>query len=119
MAFISIGGFVVGGRNGGNPVTLKEFKRDNGKVDLIANFSVVDRSYVYSKPGEDPMGQFYNVEVRGPLAQLCADRLEKGHTVKVDGQQVQRMYNDKLYLDVKNAQITFLERRQQQESVAF
>ena len=40
-----------------------------------------------------------------------ADRLQRGDKVAVTGQLVQRDYQDKLYLDVRGARVTFLEAR--------
>ena len=106
MATISIAGPVTG-KQGEAPVTVKQF--DSG--DSVATFSVADREYVYSKPGEEAKGQFYRVEVRGKSAQVAADRLQRGDKVGVTGQLVQREYQGKIYLDVKNARLTYLEAR--------
>lgn len=111
MATIAIAGTVTG-KPGESPVTLKTF--DNG--DTVASFSVADRAYVYAKPGEDRQGQFYRCEVRGKAAEIAAERISRGDKVGVSGQLVQRTYNEKLYLDVKNASITFLETRNQESS---
>jgi single-stranded DNA-binding protein len=108
MASISLAGTVTG-KQGEPPVTVKQF--DSG--DSISTFSVVDREYVYSKPGEDAPGQFYRVEVRGKAAQIAADRLQRGDKVAVHGQLVQREYGGKIYLDVKNARVTYLEPRKE------
>ena len=106
MASISLAGTVTG-KQGESPVQIRQF--DSG--DSVASFSVADREYVYSKPGEESKGQFYKVEVRGKAAQIVADRLQRGDKVAVHGQLVQRDYNEKTYLDVKNARVTFLEAR--------
>jgi len=106
MASISLAGTVTG-KQGESPVTVKHF--DSG--DSIATFSVADREYVYTKQGEEQKGQFYRVEVRGKAAQIAADRLQRGDKVAVTGQLIQRDYNDKTYLDVKNARLTYLEAR--------
>ena len=103
MATISIAGPVTG-RPGESPVTLKTF--DNGET--LAVFSVADRQYVPAKNGEEQRGQFYRCEVRGKLAQVVAERMQRGDVVAVSGQLVQRMYNEKLFLDVKFASVTFL-----------
>lgn len=108
MASISIAGTVTG-KQGDNPVTVKQF--DSG--DSVATFSVVDREYVYTKPGAESSGQFYRVEVRGKSAQIAADRLQRGDKVGVTGQLVQREYGGKTYLDVKNSRITYLEPRRE------
>lgn len=104
MATISIAGTVTG-RPGESPVTVKTF--ENG--DSVASFSVADRAYVHSKPGSERQGQFYRCEVRGKAAEIVAERIKRGDKVGVSGQLVQRMYNEKLFLDVKNASVTFLE----------
>ena len=39
--------------------------------------------------------------------------MERGDKVAVHGQLVQRDYNGKTYLDVKNARVTFLESKPQ------
>ena len=104
MATISIAGPVTG-RPNESPVTLKTF--DNGET--LAVFSVADRQYVGpSKAGEEQRGQFYQCEVRGKLAKVVADRMQRGDIVAVSGQLVQRMYNEKLFLNVKFASVTFL-----------
>jgi len=105
MASISLGGKVTG-KQGTPAVTVREF----GNGGKIAKFSMVDSEYFYSKD-EDKKGQFYSVEVTGKGAEIVADRLERGDRVAVHGQLVQRDYNDKTYLDVKNARVTFLEGR--------
>lgn len=107
MATISIAGTVTG-RPDESPVTLKTFP--NG--DNVASFSVADRAYVYSKPGSERQGQFYRCEVRGKAAEIAVERIQRGDKISVSGQLVQRMYNEKLFLDVRNAQITFLEDRE-------
>ena len=108
MASISIGGKVT--CKEGNPaVTIREF----GNGGKIAKFSVVDTEYFYSKDDEKK-GQFYSVEVSGKGAEIVEDRLERGDRVTVHGQLVQREYNDKTYLDIKNARVTFLEARRDQ-----
>lgn len=106
MASISIVGKVVG-KQGQPPVALKEF--DNG--NKIASFSVVDNEYFYVKQGEDRPGQFYSVEVSGKAAEIFADRLQRGDRVGVHGQLVQRVYQDKTYLTIKNARVTSQEPR--------
>lgn len=115
MAMISLAGTVTGGKDG-VAVSVKEF--DGG--DKLANFSIADRQYFYSKD-PDKKGQFYNVQLRGKAAEIAADRLQKGDKVACTGQLVQRDYNGKTYLDVVNAQITYLESRREaaDEDVAF
>lgn len=108
MASISVAGTVTG-KQGETPVSVKQF--DSG--DSVATFSVVDREYVYTKPGAESSGQFYRVEVRGKAAQIAADRLQRGDKVAVHGQIVQREYGGKTYLDVKNARVTYLEPRKE------
>lgn len=106
MATITLAGTVTA-KEGTEPVTIKTFESG----DKVATFSVADRQYVYTKRGEESFGQFYRCEVRGKAAEIAAERLLRGDKVAVSGQIVQRMYNEKLYLDVKNAQVTFLEPR--------
>ena len=108
MATITVAGTVTG-REGQPAVTLKNF--DNG--DAIASFSVADRAYVYVKPGDDRKGQYYNCQVRGKAAEIAADRIQRGDKIAVSGQLVQRDYDGKLFLDIKNCSITFLEARQE------
>jgi single-stranded DNA-binding protein len=105
MASISIGGKVTC-KEGAEAVTVREF----GNGGKIAKFSVIDTEYFYSKD-EDKKGQFYSVEVSGKGAEIVADRIQRGDRVTVHGQLVQREYNDKTYLDVKSARVTFLEGR--------
>lgn len=102
MAAISITGTVTA-RKGEEPVTIKTFP--NG--DKVASFSVMDWQYVYTKQGEERQGQFYRCEVRGKAAEIASERLKRGDVVGVHGQLVQRLYNDKLFLDVKNSSITY------------
>ena len=102
MAAISLGGKVTC-KEGAEAVTVREF----GNGGKIAKFSVVDNEYFYVKEGDDRKGQFYSVEVSGKQADIVADRLSRGDQVTVHGQLVQRDYNDKTYLDVKNARVTF------------
>ena len=106
MAAISLGGKVTG-KQGEAPVTVREF----GNGGKIAKFSVVDNEYFYVKEGDERKGQFYSVEVSGKQADIVADRLNRGDQVCVHGQLVQREYNDRTYLDVKNARVTFLSPR--------
>ena len=104
MATIVVSGTVVC-KEGTDPVRLTAF--DNGTQ--IASFSVLDRQYVFTKRGEDPVKQFYSVEVIGKSAEIATDRLNRGDKVTASGQLVQREYQGKTYLTVKNAQVTFLE----------
>ena len=105
MASISIGGKVTC-KEGAEAVTIREF----GNGGKIAKFSVIDTEYFYSKD-EDKLGQFYSVEVSGKSAEIVEDRLQRGDRVTVHGQLVQRKYQEKIYLDVKNARVTFQETR--------
>lgn len=107
MASISITGTVTGKRDADKPVTIREFG-ENGK---IAQFSVLDKEYFYVKEGEERFGQFYNVEVNGKAAEIADDRLERGDRVGIHGQLVQREYQGKVYLTIKNARVTYLEGR--------
>ena len=105
MAAISLAGKVTG-KQGEPAVTVREF----GNGGKIAKFSMVDREYFYSKD-EERFGQFYSVEVSGKAAEIVAERLERGDRLAVRGQLVQREYNGKVYLDCKQASVTFLEDR--------
>lgn len=99
MAQVTLSGTVVC-KQGEEPVTLKTL----GNNYTIAEFSVRDTEYFYSK--EDPKpGQFYKVQVGGKAAEFLPERLERGDFVSVTGQLVQRVYNDKTYLDVKDARV--------------
>jgi len=109
MASISIVGKVVC-KEGTPAVSVKEF--DNG--GKVASFSVVDSEYFYVREGEDRFGQFYNVEVTGKGAEIFADRLQRGDRVGVHGQIVQRQYQDRVYLTVKNARVIPQEARRDQ-----
>ena len=105
MASISLAGKVTC-KEGSPAVTVREF----GNGGKIAKFSMVYTEYFYPKD-DDRLGQFYSVEVSGKGAEIVADRLERGDRVAVHGQIVQRDYNDRTYLDVKNARVTFMEGR--------
>ena len=105
MASVSLGGKVTC-KEGSPAVTIREF----GNGGKIAKFSMVDQEYFYSKD-EDKLGQFYSVEVSGKSAEIVEDRLQRGDRVTVHGQLVQRKYQEKIYLDVKNARVTFQETR--------
>lgn len=111
MASISLAGTVTG-KQGEPAVTVREF----GNGGKVAKFSVADREYFYVKEGEDRKAQFYSVEVTGKSAEIVADRLQRGDKVAVTGQLVQRDYNERTYLDVKNSRVTFLESRPQAQS---
>jgi single-stranded DNA-binding protein len=109
MAAISIAGTVTG-RSGEPPVTLKTFQGKDG-TQTVASFSVADLEYIFTKKDEERQGQFYNCEVRGKSAELCAERIQRGDKIAVTGQLVQRMYNEKMYITIKNASVTYLEKR--------
>jgi len=110
MASISLAGTVTC-KQGESPVTFKKFETGE-----LSTFSVVDREYVYSKPGEESLGQFYRVEVRGKPGQIASERLQRGDKVAIHGQLIQREYNGKVFLDVKNARVTYLEPRRDSSS---
>ena len=107
MASVSLGGKVTC-KEGTPAVTVREF----GNGGKIAKFSMVDQEYFYAKEDEKK-GQFYSVEVSGKSAEIVEDRLQRGDRVTVHGQLVQRDYNEKTYLDVKNARVTFQETRRE------
>ena len=106
MAAITTAGKVTC-KEGTEAVTIREF----GNGGKIAKFSMVDNEYFYVKEGDDRKGQFYSIEVNGKQADIVADRLKRGDRVCVRGQLVQREYNDRIYLDVKQASVTFMEDR--------
>lgn len=97
MATATLSGTVVC-KQGEPAVTLKEL----GNNYKIAEFSLRDTEYFYYK-GDDKPGQFYKVQVTGKQAELAVDRLNRGDFVSVTGQLVQREYNGRIYLDVKDA----------------
>ena len=106
MAALSTAGKVTA-KEGSEAVTIREF----GNGGKIAKFNMVDQEYFYVKEGGDRKGQFYTIDVNGKQADIVADRLKRGDRVCVRGQLVQREYNDRVYLDVKNASVTFMEDR--------
>ncbi len=99
MAQITISGTVCC-KQGEEPVTIKTLGNDY----TIAEFSVRDTEYFYYK-GDDKPGQFYRIQVGGKAAEFLPERLERGDFVSVTGQLVQRVYNDKTFLDVKDARV--------------
>lgn len=103
MASIAIAGSITC-KEGDSPVQIREF----GNGGKAASFSVLDKEYFYVKEGEERYGQFYRCEVNGKAAEIVADRLQRGDVVGVRGQLVQREYGGKVYLDIKNASVTFL-----------
>ena len=111
MASLSIAGKVTA-KEGTPAVSTREF----GNGGKAAKFSVVDTEYFYAKTDDDRIGQFYNVEVSGKGADIVADRLQRGDRVAVHGQLVQREYNGKIFLDVKNARVVFMESRREESS---
>jgi single-stranded DNA-binding protein len=108
MASISLSGKVTG-KQGEAAVTVREF----GNGGKVAKFSMVDTEYYYAKTDDDRTGQFYSVEVNGKAAEIVADRLQRGDRVAVHGQLVMREYQEKKYLDVKNARVNFMEPRRE------
>jgi|DEB0MinimDraft_6_1074348.scaffolds.fasta_scaffold06628_3 single-stranded DNA-binding protein len=107
MATVTVVGTVTC-KEGENPCTVRQFDSGNS----VVSFSVLDKQYVYTKKGEEKFGQFYKCEVMGKAGQIAVDRLQRGDKVGVSGQLVQREYQGKIYLDIKNAQVTFLEYRE-------
>ena len=99
MAQVNISGTVVC-KQGEPVVTVKTL----GESYTVAEFSVRDTEYFYYK-GDDKPGQFFRIQVGGKAAEFLPDRLERGDFVSVTGQLVQRVYNDKIYLDVKDARV--------------
>jgi single-stranded DNA-binding protein len=110
MATISIAGTVTGKPNE-SAVTMKSFpsRTPGGDADVVASFSVADRAYFYTKQGEERQGQFYRIEVRGKTAEICNERIKRGDQIAVSGQLIQRTYQDRLFLDIRNATVTFLD----------
>ena len=106
MAAITTAGKVTA-KEGTEAVQIREF----GNGGKVAKFNMVDQEYFYVKQGDDRPGQFHTCEVNGKQADIVADRLQRGDRVCVRGQLVQRVYNDKTYLDIKNASVTFMEDR--------
>ena len=104
MAAITTAGKVTA-REGESAVSVREF----GNGGKVAKFSMVDKEYFYVKQGDERFGQFYNCEVNGKQADIVADRLQRGDRVCVRGQLVQREYEDKIYLEIRNASVTFME----------
>ena len=99
MAQATVSGTVVC-KEGQSPVTIRELTPSY----KVAEFSVRDTEYFYYK-GDDKPGQFYSVQVTGKQAEFLSDRIERGDFVSVTGQLVQRVWKDKVYLDVKDARV--------------
>ena len=87
-------------KEGTPAVTLKTL----GESYTIAEFSVRDTEYFYYK-GDDKPGQFYRVQVGGKQAEYVSNSLNRGDFVCVTGQLVQNVFNDKTYLNVKDARV--------------
>lgn len=98
MAQITVSGAVCGGSKGGPAVVLKEIT----PTYKVAELSIRDTEYFYNK-GEDRPGQFYKIQITGKQAEIAVERLDKGDFIMATGQLVQREYNDRIYLDVKDA----------------
>jgi len=99
MATITVSGTIVG-REGEPVVTQKTL----GSDFVIYEFSVLDTEY-YGGKKKDDRGQFYKVQVTGRQGEFLVNSLERRDFVSVTGQLVQREYNDKLFLDIKNARV--------------
>lgn len=99
MATITASGTVIG--RDGEPVVQKKVL---GNDFTIYEFSIVDTEY-YGGKKKDDKGQFYKVQVTGKSGEYLEESLEKRDFVSVTGQLVQREYNDRLYLDIKNARV--------------
>jgi single-stranded DNA-binding protein len=99
MAQVTLSGTVCC-KQGDPAVTLKKLGNDY----TVAEFSIRDTEYFYYK-GDDKPGQFYKVQVGGKAAEFLPDRLERGDFVSVTGQLVQREYNGRTFLDVKDARV--------------
>lgn len=113
MAHISIAGKVI------KQPELRFFDSGSQTVTL----SVVDREYVKPKKGEEEApGQFYDVEVWGKYAEICADRLAKGSRVGITGKAEWQEYTTKTgekrrVLKVVNPSVTFLDTKDEKESL--
>ena len=113
MAHISIAGKVI------KQPEIRFFDSGSQTVTL----SVVDREYVRPGKGqEEAPGQFYDVEVWGKYAEICADRLVKGSRIAATGQAVWQEYTTKAgekrrVLKVTNPSITFLDTREEKEAL--
>ena len=113
MATLTIAGVVT------KQPELKFF--DSGSQ--TCSFSVVDKEYVRPKKGEDEApGQFYDVEVWGKYAEICADRLTKGSRCAVAGQAVWQEYTTKAgekrkVLKLTNPNVTFMDTKAQREAL--
>ena len=113
MAHISIAGKVI------KQPELRFFDSGSQTVTL----SVVDREYVKPKKGEDEApGQFYDVEVWGKYAEICADRLVKGSRIAATGKAEWQEYTTKAgekrrVLKVTNPSVTFLDTKDEKEAL--
>jgi len=113
MAHISIAGKVI------KQPELRFF--DSGKQTLT--LSVVDREYVKPKKGEEMApGQFYDVEVWGTYAEICADRLVKGSRIACSGKAEWQEYVNKSgekrrVLKITNPSVTFLDTKEEKEAL--
>lgn len=111
MASITVVGSITC-KEGEDPCTVRQFDSGNS----LTTFSVLDKQYFYTKKGDEKFGQFYRCEVGGKAGEIAVDRLRRGDKVGVSGQLVQREYDGRLFLDIKNAQVTYLEYREDQSS---
>ena len=113
MAHISIAGKVF------KDPEVKFF--DSGSQ--TCTLSVVDREYVKPKKGEEEApGQFYDVEVWGKYAEICADRLRKGSRVGVSGKAEWQEYvaksgEKRRVLKVTQPSVTFLDTKAEKEAL--
>ena len=113
MAHISIAGKVI------KDPEIRFFDSGSQTVTL----SVVDREYVKPKKGEtEAPGQFYDVEVWGKYAEICADRLAKGSRIACTGKAEWQEYvaktgDKRRVLKVTNPSITFLDTREEKEAL--
>jgi len=109
MANISISG-TVSAKPDTPPVTTTTYENPNGgPASVVSIVNVCDRQFVAAKNDNERLGQFYRCEFRGRLAEVVADRAKRGDKITVYGQLVQKMYQDKLQLNVTNCSVTFLE----------
>lgn len=89
----------------------------------VCRLSVADAEYVRPEKGQDKApGQFYDLEVWGKFAELCADRLAKGSRIAATGRAIWREYETKdgrkgKALLVKDPSITFVDTRAEKEAL--
>lgn len=106
MSQVMVAGKVACGE-GASPVTVKTTVTGN----QVAKFSVFDKDYYPKRDGKEEVTKFYRCEVWGKQAELVNDRLKRGSHIAVSGQLEPEIFNEKLYLNIKNAQVVFIDDR--------